>query len=129
MKLQDWEKKCYRAGLSPEFLEKFKEQVKETRKQKKLLKESAFNTAKDIAQELIKNDLAEKVYLFGCFARNDYNERSDLDLYVIGHKGDTDEIYRIAEHLCKDQRINIVFEENNVPWIEDVISREGVYLC
>ncbi len=93
------------------------------------MKESAFNTAKDIAQELIKNDLAEKVYLFGCFARNDYNERSDLDLYVIGHKGDTDEIYRIAEHLCKDQRINIVFEENNVPWIEDVISREGVYLC
>ncbi len=129
MKLQDWEKKCYRAGLSPEFLEKFKEQVKATRKQKKLLKENTFNTAKEIAQKLVKKGLAEKVYLFGSFARNDYNERSDLDLYIVGHKGDTDEIYKIAEQLCKDQRVSIVFEEDNVPWIEEVVSREGVNLC
>ncbi len=129
MKLQDWEKKCYRAGLRPEFLEKFKEQVKETRKQKKLLKENVFNTAKEIAQELAKKSLAEKVYLFGSFARNDYNESSDLDLYIVGHKGDTDEIYKIAEQLCKDRKVSIVFEEDNVPWIEEVINREGVNLC
>ncbi len=129
MKMQDWEKKCYRAGLSPEFLEKFKEQVKETRKEKKMLKENAFNTAKEIAQELVKKGLAEKVYLFGSFARNDYNESSDLDLYIVGHKGNTDEIYIIAEQFCKDRKVSIVFEEDNVPWIEEVINREGVNLC
>ncbi len=129
MKLQEWEKKCYRSGLSFEFLEKFKEQVIETRKQKKLLQEKALNTAKEIAQELVKKGLAEKVYLFGSFARNDYYERSDLDLYIVRHKGDTDEIYKIAEQLCKDRKVSIVFEEDNVPWIEEIINREGISLC
>jgi predicted nucleotidyltransferase len=129
VKLQEWENKCYRSGLSFEFLEKFKEQVIETRKQKKLLQENAFNTAKEIAQELVKKGLAEKVYLFGSFARKDYYERSDLDLYIAGHKGDTDEIYKIAEQLCRDRKVSIVFEEDNVPWIEEIINREGISLC
>ena len=129
MKLQDWEKKCYRAGLSPEFLEQFKGQVKATRKQVKLLKENILNTAKEIAQELIKKGLAEKVYLFGSFTRNDYNESSDLDLYIVERKGDRDEIYKVAEQLCKDRKVSIIFDEDDVPWIEEVINREGVSLC
>jgi len=129
MKLQEWEKKCYRAGLSPEFLEKFKAQVKTTRKEKKLLKENAFKKAKEIAQELFNKGLAEKVYLFGSFARNDYNVSSDIDLYIVGLKGDKDEIYKVAEKHSKDRMVSIIFENDNVPWIEEVIRREGVNLC
>jgi len=129
MKLCKWEDKCYQAGLSSDFLEKYKEQVKATRKQKRLLKENVFKTAEVIAQELIKKGLAEKVYLFGSFARDDYDERSDLDLYIVRRKGDTDEIYKIAERLCRDRKVSIVFEEDNVPWIEEVINREGIELC
>ncbi len=129
MKLCKWEDKCYQAGLSSDFLEKYKEQVKATRKQKRLLKENVFKTAEVIAQELIKKGLAEIVYLFGSFARDDYDERSDLDLYIVRRKGDTDEIYKIAERLCRDRKVSIVFEEDNVPWIEEVINREGIELC
>ncbi len=129
MKLREWEEKCYRAGLSAEFLEKYKEQAQETRKQRAKLKEKTLNAAKQIAHELIKNQLADKVYLFGSFTRDDYDEKSDLDLYIVGRKGDTDKIYKIAERLCRDRNVSMVFEEDNVPWIEEVINREGIDLC
>ena len=118
MKLRTWEEKCYRAGLSPDFLEKYKEQVQETKRKRIVLKENTLNSAKKIAHELIKNQLADKVYLFGSFARDDYNEKSDLDLYVIGRKGDTEDIYKIAEQLCRDRKVSMIFEEDNMPWIE-----------
>ncbi len=129
MKLRKWEEKCYQAGLSSDFLEKYKEQVQEAKIKRAVVKENTLNTAKQIACALIKNQLADKVYLFGSFARDDYNEKSDLDLYVIGRKGDTGEIYKIAERLCRDRRVSMVFEEDNVPWIEEIINREGIDLC
>jgi len=129
MKLRNWEEKCYRAGLSSDFLEKYKEQVQETKRKRAVIKENTLNTARQIAHELIKNQLADKVYLFGSFARDDYNEKSDLDLYVVGRKGDTDDIYKIAEQLCRDRKVSMIFEEDNMPWIEEVIDREGIDLC
>ena len=81
----------------------------------------------------------EKIYLFGSFARNEENDESDYDIYIILR--DDDEIkgaylkaYR-SVRKCRTRPIDFIigtasgFENRkNLPVIEKTIAAEGVLL-
>lgn len=128
MEYQEWKDKCLQAGFNEEFIDRFNYYNKENIKRKELIRQEALKTAKSIASKLKANNLARKIFLFGSFARNDFHENSDLDLYVVGMEEDIEEAYKIAETLSKSRAVSFIFEADKVPWIEDVIKREGVEL-
>lgn len=128
MEYKEWEDKCIKAGFTREFLEEYKRSIEKENKKKKFLKKDAMQTAQTIANYMKSTEMADSVYLFGSFARDDFNEDSDIDLYVIGMTARKEDAYELAENISKNLLVSFVFESDCVSWIEDEINREGIKL-
>ncbi len=128
MELKEWEKSCLRAGFDRDFIEKYKKEAKKTRDKKIKLKEEAISVASHVAKVLKEKKMADKVFLFGSFARDDYDDNSDIDLYITGLHTDISDIYKVAEEIPGNKPIRIVTDQDEMPWIEEVVCREGVEL-
>ncbi len=128
MKLKKWEKSCLNAGFDRDFIEQYKKEAKKTQEKKRKLKEETLKVASQVAKVLKEKYMVDKVFLFGSFAREDYDENSDIDLYITGLNTDISDIYKVIEEISEGKPIRIVTDQDQVPWIEEVVGREGVEL-
>ena len=81
-----------------------------------------------------------RIYLFGSYARGDYNEKSDYDFYIIVPDENYDNIEQTNTAYCsligmKRKPVDIVignkslFERRkNINSIEKIVAKEGVLL-
>lgn len=88
--------------------------------------EKAFNSVLKIVK-MLKNEYgAEEVYLYGSLARGSFRIDSDIDLYIIGFKGDYFNAFLEAESISEDIEVNLVCAENATENLKKIISEEGV---
>jgi len=77
--------------------------------------EKIYEQLKEFAHLLKTKHKVKKVYLYGSFARGDFNEGSDIDLIIVGEFEDK-----------MPQRINKIFNLTSLP-IEPLVYTEAEF--
>lgn len=96
-------------------------------------KEKLIRELKKIAQRLKKEKNAERVLLFGSFAKGNFTPSSDLDILIVVKRSDLpfikrrDEFAPYFEHLPFDANILIYTEDElkkieNRPFIKEILN-------
>lgn len=107
-----------------------------------IIQKNAINESTSILKKVLKNDLI-KIILYGSYARGDYNQFSDIDIFVLV-KNKKNELNGILNEICDklfelDLRYNVTINpliENlqvydkfkNVSLLFENIEKEGVVL-
>jgi len=78
-------------------------------------REKIYEQLKEFAHLLKTKHKVKKVYLYGSFARGDFNEGSDIDLIIVGEFEDK-----------MPQRINKIFNLTSLP-IEPLVYTEAEF--
>jgi len=98
-----------------------------------LNKEMILIFLQDHAQEIKKNYHLERIGLIGSFARDEQNEKSDIDFLVEFEPG-TEDIFTIKlnlKHYLKanlSRDIDICREKYLKPYIKNYILNEAIYV-
>ncbi|MGI9861185.1 nucleotidyltransferase domain-containing protein [Moorella naiadis] len=86
----------------------------------------AWQKAREVAAFLRANYGVQQVILYGSLARGDFQEASDIDLYVTGFTGPYWQMLARAGRLAAPFDISIVCAEDALPSLQKEIAREGV---
>lgn len=113
---------------SPEFLAEFRRLARKRKEARQQLRKEALAKAQMVARSLKEKWEAIEVYLYGSLAWGAFHERSDIDLFVVGFKGDYWRMLVEAEEIAHPFPVSVVCEEDAFPPLKEKVLREGVVL-
>ncbi len=120
--------------LSKSELAHYREATQKRKKQKEKKLEKRYINAQRIAHELAdilyRDFSAQKVILFGSLTKREFfNEKSDIDLAVIGLPSDIFYASLTAiDSFSKDYKVDLIDLGDCVSKLKDIIIKEGVVL-
>jgi predicted nucleotidyltransferase len=123
---KEWRKECLEKGFNEEFLDSF---LLNRNKKEKINKErpvQAWKKVKEIAVLLKEKYQAEKVYLYGSLVWGKFHERSDLDIFVVGFKGDYWKAWVDVEDIASPFNFDLVCSEEAVSSLRKKVLEQGV---
>lgn len=113
---------------SEEFLHKFRYLQQREKEEKRQRKKQAMSKARKAAGHLKAKWGVDKVYLYGSLAWGTFHERSDIDLMVVGFKGDYWRMLVEIEEITFPFECTVVCEEDAFPSLRERVYAEGVKL-
>ncbi len=123
-----WRKACLEKGFSPEFLALFELNRQKDKEKKEKRYRKAIEKAKRVADILKNNYRVEKVYLYGSLLWGGFHQNSDIDLYLVGFKGDYWEAYIKAEEMASPFEVNLVCQEDALSSLKEKVLEKGLLL-
>jgi predicted nucleotidyltransferase len=125
---KEWRKTCLQMGLTDEFLDSFLQKQIEQEESDRLRTEQAKIKALEIARMLKDKYLTEKVFLYGSLAWGGFGKHSDIDVFMVGFKGNYWKAWGEVENIACPFDFDLVCEEDALPSLRDRIHKEGVEL-
>lgn len=113
---------------SQDFLEKFRRLRQKQQEERRQRKKDAFVRAEMVAEFMKEKWGVTRVYLYGSLAWGDFHERSDIDLFVEGFKGDYWRMLVEVEEIAGPFPVSVVCAEDAFLSLKKRVLEEGVAL-
>ncbi|MBC7075745.1 MAG: nucleotidyltransferase domain-containing protein [Syntrophomonadaceae bacterium] len=114
--------------ISPEFMRMRKRLLELQQKEIEKYRKQALQKAKKVAALLKEKYQVKKVFLYGSLAWGGFNKHSDIDLYLVGFKGNYWRAYVEAEKIASPIEISLACEEDAFDSLKEKVHKRGILL-
>ncbi|MEA1962278.1 MAG: nucleotidyltransferase domain-containing protein [Bacillota bacterium] len=90
--------------------------------------QQALQKASEIAVMLQEKYDVKQVYLYGSLAWGGFDRHSDIDLFLVGFKGNYWQTFIDAEAIAKPIEVSLACEEDCVESLKEKVVTKGVLL-